>query len=352
MTDFERYCGWLIARASQQGYDQESILSMIEYARKLNDRNLPVIYDQEHLALLMGIDFFFLLGISNQKEEYYKTYHLPKRHGGFRVIMEPYPTLKLAQTWILKYILDPIKEDYVAKNAKAYMHGRNIKDNVKLHCNKKLVFNIDLKDFFGTISFKMVLDLFLFMGYTRDVAVMLSNLCVCHGSLPQGAPTSPMLSNMIFKPIDEEIFEYCRSNKILFSRYADDMTFSGDFDEHKLLYFLNGILCQNGFHINYKKIKSYGKSQRQLVTNVVVNDKPHVRRQTLRSLRQEAYYISKFGIKQHLMRIEAPFAPDYYLKRILGRINYALFINPKDNSMKIAKSQIYEELKRFSGEGI
>lgn len=348
MIDFERYCGWLLAKANQFGYDQETVKLMIEYGRVLNNRNLPIIYDQEHLSLLMGLDYFFLIGISNKKEDYYKTYYLPKRHGGYRIIMEPYPSLKEAQEWILYNILDPIKDKYVAKNAKAYMPGRSIKDNVRLHCNKKLVFNIDLKDFFGSISFKMVLDFFISLGYARDVAVMLSNLCICNGCLPQGAPTSPMLSNMIFKPIDNIIFSYCRENEILFSRYADDMTFSGDFNEHKLIYFLANVLHQYGFSINYKKTKSYRRYQRQLVTNIVVNEKPHVRRKTLRSLRQEAYYISKYGIQQHLTSIHAHYDSNYYLKRILGKINYALFINPKDSSMKAAKSQIYEEMKRLS----
>ncbi len=348
MKDFERYCGWLTAKASQKGYDREYILQMIDYARQLDDRNLPVIYDQEHLSLLMGIDYSFLLGISNKKENYYKIYHLPKRHGGFRVIMEPYPTLKYAQDWILKFILNPIREEFVAKNAKAYMPGRSVKDNAKLHCNKRLVFNIDLKDFFGTISFKMVLDFFLFLGYTKEVAVMLSNLCICYGSLPQGAPTSPMLSNMIFKPIDEIIFTYCRSNRIIFSRYADDMTFSGEFDKNRLLSFLNEVLYKNGFYINHKKIKTYSNTQRQLVTNIVVNDRPHVRRKTLRTLRQEAYYISKYGISQHLTHINSPFAPEHYLKRILGKINYALFLNPKDTIMETAKYQIYKEIYRFA----
>ena len=348
MIDFERYCNWLYAKASQDNYDLERVKSLIEYAKTLNDRNLPIIYDQEHLALLMGKDYSYLLSTSNSTSSNYKKYNLPKRHGGFRIIMEPYPSLKEVQEWILKNILNPIKDIFVAKNAKAYISGRSIKDNVKLHCNKELVLNIDLKDFFGTISFKMVLNFFLSLGYSKAVAVMLTNLCTCYGSLPQGAPTSPMLSNMIFKPVDDIIFSYCRSNKIIFSRYADDMTFSGDFNVHALLYFLNEILFRTGFRINYKKTKTYRKYQRQLVTNVVVNKRPHVRKKNLRSLRQEAYYISKYGIAQHLAHIRCSLEQSYYLKRILGKINYALFLNPKDTSMKIAKAQIHNEIKRIT----
>ena len=348
MIDFERYCNWLIASAQQTNYNPQIVSSLIEYARILNERNLPIIYNQEHLALLMGKDYHYLLGVSNSTETNYKRYNLPKRHGGFRIIMEPFASLKQSQDWILKNILYPITDNYVAKNAKAYVPGLSIKDNAKLHCKKDIVMNIDLKDFFGSITFKMVLDFFLSLGYTRAVSVMLANLCTCQGSLPQGAPTSPMLSNMIFRHVDNYIFSYCRKNKILFSRYADDMTFSGSFNEHKLLYFLNEILVNSGFRINYKKVKTYHKYQRQVVTNVVVNESPHVRRNILRSLRQESYYISKYGISQHMARIECPLEKDYYLKRILGKINYALFLNPKDKYMKIAKTQIYNEIKRVS----
>lgn len=348
MIDFDRYCKWLTAKANQFEYDQEVVEQMIEYARFLNDKNLPIIYNQEHLAVLMGKEYPYLLGISNKTKSNYITYKLPKRHGGFRIIMEPYPSLKEVQDWILKYILDPIKDNYVAKNAKAYMPGRSIKDNVRLHCNKELVFNIDLKDFFGSITIKMILSFFISLGYSKPVAVMLANLCTCNGVLPQGASTSPMLSNMIFKPADDFIFSYCKSKKILFSRYADDLTFSGSFNEHELLYDLNQVLYEHGFRINYKKIKTYRKFQRQLVTNVVVNVKPHVRRRIIRSLRQEAYYISKFGILKHLSYIGCKLEPAYYLKRILGKINYALFLNPKDTSMKTAKSQIYTEINRFA----
>lgn len=348
MIDFERYKKWMIAKANQNDYDLAKIEHLIEYAEILNNRNLPIIYDQKHLSLLMGKDYAYLIAVSNSQIANYKVYKLPKRRGGYRTIMEPLPSLLETQRWILENILNPIKDTYVAKNAKAYMPGRSIKDNARLHCNKHCVLNIDLSDFFGSVTFGMVMNFFISLGYARAVSVMLANLCTCHGSLPQGAPTSPMLSNMIFKPLDDMIFSYCRSKKILFSRYADDMTFSGDFNSNHLILFLGDVLKRKGFFINRKKTKIYTRQQRQLVTNVVVNTKPHVRRKTIRELRQEAYYISKFGIIEHLNRINSNFTPDYYLKRILGKINYTLFINPQDSMMIKAKSQVRGEIERFS----
>lgn len=349
MIDFERYKKWLIAKANQEEYDSDKASFLLDYAFRLNVQNLPIIYNQQHLALLTGTDFHYLLSVSNSTKTNYKLYSIPKKHGGYRTILEPFPSLKIIQEWILKYILYSNYGKCVAKNAKAYIPKISIKDNVRLHCNKQIVLNVDLKNFFGSVTFKMVFQYFRSLGYTKSVAVMLSNLCTCHGSLPQGAPTSPMLSNLIFKQIDDIIFSFCRMNNIIFTRYADDMTFSGDFDSNMLISYLQNILIQHGFHINNKKTKIFRSNQRQLVTNIVVNQTPHVKKQTLRKLRQEAYYISKYGIVNHLQRLNIPSFPQYYLSRILGKINYSLFINPKDNAMHLAKNQIKHEINRING---
>lgn len=141
--------------------------------------------------------------------------------------------------------------------AKAFIKKVGLRDNAKFHRNKRVVLNIDLVDFFGTIDFTMVLDLFNNLGYNKSVSVLLSNLCTLRSGLPQGAPTSPMISNMVFLPIDNIIFDYCKPRKIMYTRYADDLTFSGDFDEYEILRFLNHTLKKSHFKINEKRQRLY-----------------------------------------------------------------------------------------------
>ena len=256
------------------------------------------------------------------------------------------PGLKMAQEWILYNILYKVIDKMVSKTAKAYVPGQNIRDNVRYHRNKAVVLTVDLVDFFGSIKFQSVFNVFCELGYAKPVAVFLTNLCVLNRSLPQGAPTSPMLSNMIFKNLDDIIFHYCRDNGIMYSRYADDMTFSGNFDPYVILRFLNRLLKDNGFKINGEKTRIKYKWQRQTVTNIVVNKVIQTTKSYRRYIRQEAYYILKFGLCEHVKVINAKcntdWSEDSYLNHIRGKVNYALMINPKDREMRDLRKALYD----------
>lgn len=228
--DFSTYSRQFTLLAVHNSVPYEKTEELLSYAKRLFDQNLPIIYDQRHLSLLIGLDYRYLIAISNCQKAYYKQYQIPKRTGGYRTIMEPLPGLKLAQEWILHNILYKVLDKTVYKTAKAYIPGMNIRENVKFHRNKDVLMCIDIVDFFGTIRFQSVLKIFQELGYTKSVAVLLANLCTLNQALPQGAPTSPMLSNMVFHDIDKSIFQFCRLQRIMYSRYADGMTFSGNFE--------------------------------------------------------------------------------------------------------------------------
>ncbi|MCM1140697.1 MAG: reverse transcriptase family protein [Muribaculum sp.] len=343
--DFTTYSRQFRLLALQNKWSDEDIDNSLQYAKKLADKDLPIIYDQEHLSLLMGIEYSYLLGVSNSQSKYYKQYLLPKKSAGYRVIMEPYPTLKLAQTWILKNILYA-NDDLVASNAKAFVRKVGLRDNAKFHKSKKVLLNIDLVDFFGSIDFSMVLELFTRLGYNKQCSVMLSNLCTLGSILPQGAPTSPMISNMIFYPVDTIIFEYCRQRKIMYTRYADDLSFSGDFDAYEMLRFLNEILKKFHFRINGKKTKICYSGNRQAVTNIVVNEKIQTRKDYRKVIRQNIYYIRRFGLESHLSTVNAKngtlWKPESYLNHLRGKVGFALYVNPKDVEMQNYRQYLFE----------
>ena len=315
--------------AGKSGAAQEKIESWLLYAKELTSNNLPIIFDQTHLALLLGIDNEYLHRMSNAPEYFYRTFYIRKRNGKQRRIDEPLPDLKKVQSWILTEILYKVP---CSKFAKAYVPHTSIKDNSRFHRNQKIVAGVDLKNFFPSIKSGSVLSVFLSMGYNLPTAVFLTRLCCLRESLPQGAPTSAYLSNLIMRHFDEQISAYCMERKIRYTRYADDLTFSGDFDVAALLYRIDGELKYLHLRRNPQKLKVMRGGDRQKTTGIVVNEKQQLPREYRMTIRQEIHYIQKFGLDDHLAHIGE--TRTHYLQHLMGKIEYALFINPKDEKMK------------------
>ena len=157
---------------------------------------------------------------------------------------------------------------------------------------------------------------------------MLSNLCCYKNTLPQGAPTSPIISNLIAINIDKRIGDFIQENKIRYTRYADDMTFSGDFNPGMVIQFVQKVLNDENFELNTEKTRARFQHQKQEVTGIVVNNKIQVSRSYRREIRQAIYYIKKFGLSSHLDKTNNNRAN--YIRHLLGRVNFVLFIDPKD----------------------
>ncbi|MEK4701362.1 retron St85 family RNA-directed DNA polymerase [Solibacillus sp. FSL R7-0668] len=320
--------------------DSEYIENCLEYAENLFSKNLPIIYDQKHLSLLVGYQDIYLLKVSNSQSFFYREFKIAKKNKvDFRMISEPLPNLKYIQRWILDEILSKLKpSDY----SKAYKVGHSIKDNAKFHRKQKKVLTLDIENYFGSISQKRVFAFFRGQGYSKQVSVMLANLCTLNNGLPQGAPTSPMLSNLITINIDKRIAAFASKNKIRYTRYADDLTFSGDFNEGELITFVKNVLESEGFRINQSKTRVRKQHQRQEVTGIVVNEKMQASKNYRRKFRQEVYYIKKFGLESHLQKIESE-NQERYLYHLLGMANFILNINPQDSEVR----ESYDFLKEL-----
>lgn len=344
--NFEKYSIEFEQVATEIGHTEEEILSMLSYAKNLLNSNLPIIYDQYHLSLLVGYDYLYLLGVSNSQSYYYKHYEIPKRNGGARNIEEPFPALKEIQTWILKNILEPASKRYVLNVAKAFMPGKSIRENARFHKNKKVVVALDLHDFYGSITFSSVFRLFDKLGYKKQVCMMLTNLCMYEGSLPQGAPTSPMLSNLIFYNLDCRIFSYCQKRKLMYTRYADDLTFSGNqLYVSKLIVYIKMLVGTQKFILNEQKTKVMGRGCSQRVTGIIVNEKLQVDKNYRDKVRQEVYYCIKYGVADHMKHLQLASwinTPILYLRSLYGKIQYILQINPADNEFVKYSSWVKE----------
>ena len=347
--DIRTYIARFTETAHLQGLHNEQIEECISYARNLLQKGLPVILDQEHFALLVGYDYGYILALSNVPELYYKTFQIPKNNGKSRTIDEPYPSLKEIQTWILNNVLTPAAKQFVSPVAKAFVPGKSLRDNAKFHKNKKQVVALDIQDFFGSIHFGAVYGAFEKMGYSTSVSTLLTRLCLLKNSLPQGAPTSPMLSNIVFKCIDDGIFHYCSARGIMYTRYADDMVFSSDdMDISRLIAYVKMRVENFKMHINEKKTKVMGRGSRQNVTGVVVNDKLQVSRDYRMKIRQEMHFVLKYGLIDHFARVKDIPSwvknPIHYAKHLYGKVCFVLQINPKDNVFMFYKMWLKEQI--------
>lgn len=246
-------------------------------------RGLPPITSPTVLALILGVSPKLITSMGRAPDRYYRRFVIRKRDGGERTIQAPRTFLKAVQYYILRFIL---QIQPISSFATGFVRGKGIVHNARLHSGSPFLLNIDLKDFFGSVKITQVREEFLKIGFPIATADTLAMLCTFGGSLPQGAPTSPALSNLIFTRADEEISSLSISNHLAYSRYADDLTFSGSQPiPRKFASELGRLLLVRGFAVNPKKTRFAGPNQAKYVTGLVVNVHPQVDRQMRRKLR-------------------------------------------------------------------
>lgn len=323
--DWQHYAKQLMQAAEQEHIVEEYIKNSVKYAQNLHNKGLPIIYDQKRFGEFVGYSHAYLRAISVAPQRFYRCFTIAKKTKGVREIAEPRGSLKEIQRWILQTILHQCPpSDY----AKAFFPGRSIKENARFHRAQPLVLSLDLENFFASIKVPQVYWVYRKLGYNRTVAILFAKLCTLNGSLPQGAPTSPALSNLVSLRLDKRLAGFAVKNKIRYTRYADDLTFSGKFDPSTLISFVEKVLKEEKLSLNKEKIKLMPKYKRQEVTGIVVNQKLQAPRSTRRQLRQAAYYIKKYGLDSHLKR--SKISSINYLDHLLGIANFILFVNPAD----------------------
>lgn len=333
--EWNNYKERFILKAKQANKNDKYIEKWLSYANNLFSKQLPIIYDQNHLCLLLGFSKNYVYAASNAQKYFYREFKIPKKNGEYRVINEPLPNLKEIQKWILENILYKIE---ISIYAKAYRKGYSLKDNVKFHRNQKKVLSLDIESFFDNLKYYKILNVFSNIGYANDVSIMLANLCSLNSCLPQGAPTSACLSNIIMKEFDDTISSFCKERHIRYTRYADDMTFSGDFNEIEVIEIVRKKLKEMNLNLNKNKIRVRIQGQQQLVTGLVVNKTIQLPKKTRKELRKSIYYIKKFGFSEHVRFIEED--RSNYLNHLIGIVGFGLYINPKDKELMSYKSYL------------
>ncbi len=234
--------------------------------------------------------------IITRKDSYYRNFRVKKKNGTYRNINEPLNQLFTIQKEFSQFFLINRAKNY---HSHGFELNKSIITNANKHVNKKIVLNIDLEDFFSNISAprisKLLLDKF---NVSELEAIKIANLLTYKNSLPQGAPSSPVLSNLICEQLDDELNKYCKQFNITYTRYADDMSFSFNFNKLPIIQVKNIIFIieQNNFKINKKKFRYYYRNTRQLVTGLVVNEKINVKREYYKKLRAILHNWSTKGL--------------------------------------------------------
>jgi retron-type reverse transcriptase len=375
----------------------ENMQSRSDFLKLLNDVK-PLVYGTEVVPFeLKQLSFYANPNLAGKR---YTDFPIRKKSGGTRIIHAPVSGLKSIQK-VLSFILQCVFEPHEA--AMGFVMGRSIVDNARIHQGCNYVYNIDLKDFFPSINQARVwacLKLepfnlkgsaasdtpedrdmsFLLVGQKpvqarQQIANMIAAICctemtverqdengvwlkVQENVLPQGAPTSPIVTNIVCQRLDRRLTGLANRFGLRYSRYADDITFSSRHNVYQkdgeLLKELHRIIKDQGFNINEKKTRLQKTGYRQEVTGLVVNEKVNVRKRYIKQLRQWLCYWERYGYE----KAQTIFNEQYYddkgyllagglpsMRNVLrGKLEYIRMVKGQENTTYNQLRQRFEKL--------
>lgn len=307
-------------------------------------------------------------------EKRYKSFSIKKKSGGERIINSPDKDLKD----ILKAI-NILLNIHIQPHNKAtgFVEGKSVVDNAKFHINKNYVFNIDLKDFFHSFDRYQVQGIFMRKPFNlnkdkQNLAFVLASLCthaITIGNeekmvLPQGAPTSPTLTNILCKDMDYKLDKLAKANSASFSRYADDITLSSNksvFNKPDFREGLENIIHQYKLEINPKKVRLQKRTSRQEVTGVSVNEKLNTSRKYIKQVRMWLYLIEQYGVEKASLFFRKDYIKEKghikchqnpMLSVIGGKLLYLKMVKGEEDSTYLKLAQRFDKVCGFSVDAV
>ena len=309
------------------------------------ENELPSLDSPKQLAEALGLTVLKLRGMCYHRDAatklHYARFTIPKRDGTQRAIWAPKKTLKAAQRWVLHNVVERLPTHGAAQG---FLAGRSTATNAAVHANSRIVLKMDVKDFFPTVTWRRVKGVFRRAGYREQISTLLAMLCteaprevvelegktyyVSLGPrcLPQGAPTSPALTNALCLRLDRRLTGLANKLGWRYTRYADDLTFSlpadaKDTPPDPLIKLVTQIAAAEGFTIKAEKTRLARSGRRQTVTGLVVNrDLPPRAPRKLRKQIRAALHNLKAG---------KPLPEGETLARLQGYAAYIYMTDPK-----------------------
>lgn len=365
-----RAAAWAQKKAGEIGFLGTGVSGGLGYTEtdepKLAAQSLPALRSGTDIARAMGITVgelrFLAFDRRTSETSHYVRFTIPKKAGGERLISAPMPRLKNAQAWILENLLGKVALHDAAHGFRA---ARSIVTNARPHVGAPLVINVDLKDFFPTLTLGRIKGAFRALGYGDHVATVLGLLCsepdvdqvvldgktfyVANGKrrLPQGAPTSPAITNIVCRRLDRRLAAAAEKHGFVYTRYADDLTLSSTdptANPARVLGVLRWIVAGEGFVVHPKKTRVLRKGARREVTGVVVNEKLSVSREQRRRFRAFLFQLDKDGPQGK----QWGGSPDVFASA-LGYAAYLAMVDPERGKPVLAQARAIA--KKFGWKG-
>ena len=347
--------------AALAGLAEKSIGAALDQASAVEKAGFPAILTLRHLAHRMDFDYRLLRSfVAAKPGEFYREFVIRKRGGGGRSIAVPEARLMAVQRWIAREILVKLP---VHPSSHAYSKGSDIQRCAEQHVSAGWLIKLDLHDFFPTISELNVYEVFRKVGYQQLVSFELARLCTkCWQTpptdegkwlvpnalnrgveayyrthmayLPQGAPTSPMLSNQVFRPMDERLKALADDHGLVYTRYSDDLNFSTSSNAldraraSACVVAVGNAVRAGGFRLHSRKISISPPGARKLVLGLLVDrDRPRLHRNFRDRVRDHVRGIERFGLAAHAKhrRFEALSG---LISHVEGLLRFAGHIDP------------------------
>lgn len=334
---------------------------------KLMTKYMPALPKE----LLTEDSFLDYIGVNRQellkiwwfRERMYKNFIIPKSSGKDRYIFAPDDRLK----YIQRKLVPMLELMYQPRNSvHGFVRSRSVRSNAAAHLRSRYIINIDLMDFFLSISERRVVGLLKALSISEQVSEILARLVCHHGRLPQGAPTSPIISNMICYKMDIELFNRAKTLGAIYTRYADDITFSsfrkmdkffevstptsGSFEVEALDSSIRKIIQKNGFQLNASKLYYSDFSARRVVTGIKINQNLNVDRKYIRKTRAMLFSVEKDGYDKSLSKYQSIYCTKNPLKNHLrGRVSWISFVkgssDPTVRRLIIKFNELFQDSK-------
>lgn len=347
-----------------QGLPEDLIYTAISQTENVFDvcSDLPSILSLKHLSVRASVSYKILQDQVSRVGPLYTKFSIKKRSGGRRFIFIPDPDLLRTQRWINEFILKPLP---VHRASCAFTKGSSIGKCAQHHCGSKWLIKFDIADFFESITEIQVYRVFRKAGYQPLVSFQLARICTIPtpynsprkrhknwlvrkrnnvistyeqhvlGYLPQGGATSPLISNLVMRDLDDKLHKLSRKFRLVYTRYSDDITFSTKskgFDRSQagcLISEVYELLNKAGYKPQYRKTKVIPPSARKIVLGLNVDGEfPRLQKEYKDNIRLQFYYINKVGLNEHVLNrgFDTVWGYKSHLK---GMIDYAKSIEPK-----------------------
>jgi hypothetical protein len=278
----------------------------------------------EHLSFRLGISLDELTEVADSVNRHYLFRKRRKKNGDFRTISAPKPRLKNIQGRIHGLLREVILDDA----AHCGIKGRSNLSNARQHVNKEILLSLDFRKFFPSISHHRVYNMFLMLKCSPEVARLLTRISTVNGEVPQGGRMSTDIANLICRTIDKRISGLASKYNISYTRYCDDLSFSGQAIPESFIRKVKEIISKSGFKLNEEKETLSKKNSPQIVTGLSVNrSRPKIPKPILRKLRAELYIFNKYeSCKLSETSLEKR------QRQIQGKIAYRNYIEKKEGS--------------------